>query len=445
MPVPIRKQYFKMNNYFKILEKIKHKKARIGVIGQGYVGLPLSVCFAKNGFSVTGLDVDKKKVQAINRGENYLPEMGIDRDLKKAVRQGRLRASSEIILEVKGQDVIIICVPTPVDKKKKPDISLLKKASSDIGLAEPKGKLIVNESTVAPLTTLSIVGKIITQKSRLKPGVDFFLACSPERINPGDSEHRLENTPKVVAGLGLRDLQLVKTLYKQVIKAPLVTVGSLAAAETVKMLENSYRAVNIALINELAKFCQKINIDVLEIIEAAKSKWTFQAHWPGVGVGGHCIPVDPYYLLAEAKRHGVKMPVLEKAMAENESMPRFVLDQILLVYQPGQKVLVYGLAYKRGVKDIRESPALELCRLMKKKQINFAVYDPYFRAAEVKNLGFEPGKLEAVDILVVATDHSQLKEDAKKLISKKTIIIDGRNFFKEKVGSKVIGVGRRLE
>ncbi len=434
-----------MNFFNSLLEKIKNKKAKIGIIGLGYVGLPLAVCFAKNGFQVTGLDIDKNKVKAINRGENYLKEMGINEDFKKVVREGFLKASSEIVSGCKNQDVIIICVPTPVDKKHRPNINSLKKAAKSIGLSKPLGKLIVNESTVAPSTTASIVGSIIQKESRLRRGNDFFLGCSPERINPGDLKHRLENTPKVVAGLGKEDLALTKALYEMIIKALLVTVSSLEVAETVKLLENSYRAVNIALINELAKFCQKTGLDVLEIIEAAKSKWTFQAHYPGVGVGGHCIPVDPYYLLDMAKKEGVKMPMLEKALMENESMPEFVAGYVANNYQPGSKVLVYGLSYKPGVKDVRESPAVALCQILKKRKIKFEVYDPFYTLSEIRGFGLKPcRRLTRFDLLIVATDHQQLEKDAKQIIGPKTIIIDGRNFFKKKVGKMVVGVGRRL-
>lgn len=435
-----------MKFFNQLLEKIKNKKAKIGIIGQGYVGLPLAVCFAKNGFRVTGLDVDKKKVEAINQGKNYLLEMGIDKDFKKVTKLGFLKATWNIIFGCKQQDVIIICVPTPIDDNYKPDITLLKEAAKNIGLSQPLGKLIVNESTVAPSTTASIVGGIIQKESDLQPGKDFFLGCSPERINPGDLAHQVENTSKVIAGLGKKDLILVEALYQSTIKAKLIKVSNLAAAETVKLLENSYRAVNIALINELAKFCQKFDMDVLEIIEAAKSKWTFQAHYPGVGVGGHCIPVDPYYLLDMAKKEGVKMPMLEKALVENESMPDFVAEYVTNNYRPGNKVLVYGLSYKPGVKDARESPAIVLCQILKRRKIKFEVYDPFYNAKEIEKFDLKPcRRLTKVDLLVVTTDHQQLKKDAKQIIGPKTIIIDGRNFFKKKIGKMVIGVGRKLD
>lgn len=435
-----------MKAFNQLLEKIKNKKAKIGIIGQGYVGLPLAVCFAKHGFQVTGLDIDEKKVRAINRGENYLPKMGIDSDFKKVVKKGFLRASSNIVAGCRKQDVIIICVPTPVNERRQPDISLLKKAAASIGEARPLGKLIINESTVAPLTTVSIVGSLIEKKSGLKVGLDFFLGCSPERVNPGDLTHRVENTPKIVAGLGKKDLSLVESLYRTIIKAELVKVSNLATAETVKLLENSFRAVNIALINELAEFCQEFNLDVLEIIEAAKTKWSFQAHYPGIGVGGHCIPVDPYYLLDLAARRGIKMTTLKEALAQNESMPKFILKNFLKFYQPGKSVLVYGLTYKAGVKDVRESPAMEFCHLLKTKRIKFEVYDPFYTHREIRNFGFTPcRRLKQFDLVAVATGHYQLVKDSQKIIDKDTIIIDGRNFFLKKVGKKIIGVGRKMD
>lgn len=429
-----------------LLEKIQTKKAKIGIIGQGYVGLPLAVCFAKNGFLVTGLDVNRERVKKINFGMSDLINMGIEKDLEMVVKKGRLSASTEIVSEGKKQDVLIICVPTPIDENKRPEISLLKKATLSIALTYPLGKLIVNESTVAPFTTRRIIGQTIQKKTNLIPGKDFFLGCSPERVNPGDLTHQVENTQKIVAGLAPQDLQLVKKLYGAAIKANLISVGSLEAAESVKLLENSFRAVNIALVNELAKFCQKNELDVLEIIEAAKSKWTFMAHYPGIGVGGHCIPVDPYYLIKLAADCQVKMPILGMALAQNESMPKYVLTQLLNYYSGKGSLLVYGISYKAGVRDMRESPALEFCHLLKKKKIKFEVYDPFYRVKEIKKLGLKPClKLRRFDYLVVATGHLQLTEDARKIIDKKTIIIDGRNFFTKKIGKKVIGVGRKLE
>lgn len=440
-----------MSYFDNLLKKIRNKKAQIGVIGQGYVGLPLAIAYAKNGFKVTGLDLDSAKVKAINKGISYLGGMGIEEDLKKVVKAGFLKATTKIVAGCKNQDIIIICVPTPIDLKHKPDIRLLKKAVNSIALAGPLGKLIINESTVAPLMTELIVGRVLFRKTGLWPGKDFFLGCSPERINPGDATHRVENTPKIVAGLGKKDLILMNTLYRKVIKAKLIKVGSIATAEAVKILENSYRAVNIALINELAKFCQKTNLDVLEIIEAAKSKWTFQAHYPGIGVGGHCIPVDPYYLLEQASKNGVQMPVLKNALRGNERMPAYVYSLFRKYYKKGLKILVYGLSYKKDLGDLRESPALEFCRILKNKKVNFLVYDPFFDKLKIEKLGFQPatekyksGVFNHYEILVIATGHSQLNKDIKEIVGQNAIIIDGRNFVKRKIGKIVIGIGRKL-
>lgn len=432
-----------MDSFYNLLKKIQTKKAKIGIIGQGYVGLPLAICFAKKGFQVTGLEIDSKKVKAINQGKSYLEGMGIEKDLQNVVKKGFLKATDKIITGCKEQGAIIICVQTPVTAQHRPDFGFLKQAALDIAASKPLGKLIINESTVAPSTTESVVGAIIEKKSGLKAGRDFFLGCSPERINPGDFEHQVENTPKIVSGLEKKDLQLVKALYSSVIRAPLIPVSSLAAAEASKILENCFRAVNIALVNELAKFCQKTDLDILEIIEAAKSKWSFLAHYPGIGVGGHCIPVDPYYLLEEAAKREVSLSVLEKAMAENESMPGYVLSLLAKNYSPKSSILVYGLTYKKGVKDMRESPALAFCKLLKQKNYQFEVYDPLFSVKEIQNYGLKPcRKLKRFDFLVVATDHQALAKDALKIIGKKTIIIDGRNFFKKNLGQKTIGVGR---
>ena len=419
--------------YSQLLEKIKQKKATIGVIGLGYVGLPLAILFAKKGFRVTGFLRDEAKASALARGENYLTDLDIADDLKKTIKEKSLRVVTMDTSVARKQDILIICVPTPVTHQKKPDIRAIRSVAAFLGGIELDGKLVINESTVAPGMTREVFGSLRGE---------YYLVCSPERVDPGNKEKPVSSIPKIVGGVDDNSQLLAKALYESVLDNPVVGVNSLETAEMVKMLENTYRAVNIALVNEFAKLCEASGIDVVEVINAAKTKWSFQPHYPGIGVGGHCIPVDPYYLVEYAKKKHVDLPLVSTGLRENEEMVDHVLAKVLSVYQKGLRVFVYGLAYKKNVKDIRESPAVIFCQLLKKRSIPFSVYDPFLSKKEIHDLGFESGTVSTVDILVVGTDHNQLAADAKKLIGKHTAVIDGRNFFDKKVGKGVLGVGR---
>lgn len=408
-----------MKEYKILLEKIKNKSAKVGVIGLGYVGLPLAVLFATKGFRVTGFVRKKEKLNS----------------LKEIIKNKSLDIKVTNPIDLQAQDVIIVCVPTPVDKEKKPDLTDLITVSKELSKLNLSGKLIINESTVAPFTTREIFGKITK---------NCFLACSPERVDPGNETKTTENIKKVIGGKDRESLILGKFLYEQILKSGVVEVGSLEAAEMTKMLENTYRAVNIALINEFAKLAEACGLDILEIIAAAKTKWSFQAHYPGIGVGGHCIPVDPYYLLELAKKYKVEMKVVKNGLLENEGMPQFLAEKVKNNYKKGMRVLVYGLTYKKDIDDVRESPVIILCRLLKKLGINFTVFDSLLGEKKIKELGFKPGILEITDIFIVGTDHSRLTKDYQKAIREKTLIIDGRNFFVSCKGKKVLGVGRTL-
>lgn len=418
-----------------LLQKIKNKKAKIGVIGLGYVGLPLAILFAKEGFKVTGFVRSQEKASHIGNGNNHLADPKVGKNLKKVLSGKNFSVKTSNPKDLQDQEVIIICVPTPIDENKNPDLTDLKNVGILLSKVNLENKLIINESTVAPFTTREILGNL---------GKNYFLVCSPERIDPGNSNKTVKNIKKVIGGRDKESLRLGKTLYKQILDSNIVEVKSLEAAEMTKMLENTYRAVNIALINEFAKLAEKCNIDILDVINAAKTKWSFHAHYPGIGVGGHCIPVDPHYVLELARKYDLPMKVVEEGLLENEGMPFFLFDKFMKNYKKGMKVLVYGITYKKNVNDLRESSVIEFCNLLKKEGIDFFVYDPFIPSSRIEELGFKQGGLNIVDIFIVGTDHEQIKKDCLKSIGKNTVIIDGRNSFKTKKGKVIFGIGRTL-
>lgn len=422
------------NHSEELREKIKKKKVKIGIIGLGYVGLPLAILFADKGFSVTGFVRNIQKAESIKKGERDISK-NQQSILLKAFNDGLFSINKTSVEKLQLQDVIIVCVPTPIDSEKKPDLSDLKEVVSFLSQVDLSSKLIINESTVAPFTTRTLFGGF---------NGNYYLVCSPERVDPGNLSKTTETIPKLVGGINEESSLLGKILYSQILKSDPVIVETLEVAEMSKMLENTYRAVNVSLINEFAKLADACSIDIIDVIKAASTKWSFQAHYPGIGTGGHCIPVDPYYVLSLGKAKGINMDVVADALRENEEMPRFILKKIQAVYKPNKKILIYGLAYKKNIKDIRESPVITLCNLLKEKGISFSVYEPLIEKEKVIQLGFSYGELQVVDIFVVGTDHDELSADYKKVVTENTIVIDARNFFKIKVGKKVIGVGRFL-
>lgn len=424
-----------MNRLYNILlRKIQTKKSKIGVIGLGYVGLPLAMLFAKKGFLVTGFVRDKAKKDMLAIGKSYIKDENVLEDLQKVIENKKFTPKVTNISDLQKQDVFIICVQTPVFENKKPDLRDLQEVARQLSEVDLTGKLIINESTVAPYTT----EEILDFKS------NYFLVCSPERVDPGNQKRTTEFIPKVIGGKDKESLELASTLYKEILKNDIVEVKSMEAAEMAKMLENSYRAVNIGLINEFTRLAEKCGIDMLDVINAAKTKWTFHPHYPSIGVGGHCIPVDPYYVLELAGKKNVSMKILLDGLLENEHMPEYILDKLLSVYKKRMKILIYGITYKKDVADLRESPVMLFGNLLKKKKIPFSVYDPFVSKEDIEKIGFTKGALKRTDVFVVGTGHSALAHDYKKAIDKNTIIIDGQNFFDKKIGKVVLGLGRNF-
>lgn len=420
-----------MRNKKQTLSKIRTKKSKIAVIGLGYVGLPLAILFAKKGFHVTGYAKTPKKILDIKTGNTEFTHL--NSTINRLLNTGKFSAELITSQSLKNNDIIIICLPTPVDSERKPDISSLLQVAKHLSKIPLTNKLIVNESTVAPFTTEKIYGKL---------GDKYYLACSPERVDPGVNLKSTENIPKLIGGIDKDSLEVALALYKHVIKAEIVPVKNMHTAEMSKMMENTYRAVNIALSNEFAILADSIGIDVLQVIEAAKSKWSYQAHYPGIGVGGHCIPVDPYYVIELAEEKKLTMNVVKQSLKVNESMPDYVLSKIKKYYKKGMKVLIYGITYKKNIPDLRESPVIVLCRLLEKINIEFVVFDPLVDQKTIESLNFSYSTPIRSDIFIVGTDHDKLIIDSKKCITKKTIVIDGKNFFTNPVGKMVIGIGR---
>ena len=361
-------------------DKIEARKAQICIIGLGYVGLPFAVEFARLGFRVVGLDVDEERVTAIKRGESYISDVAGDR-ITPLVTAGHLRATTDYGT-LDEADVILICVPTPFDEMKAPDLSFIVRASEGIGSYLRPGQLIVLQSTTYPGTTEEVVLPIL-ERSGLKAGVDFHLAFSPERINPGDKVFTVENTPKVVGGLTSRCSELARALLAQL--TPKVhVVSSPRVAEMTKLLENIYRSVNIALVNELALLSERMGIDIWEVIEAASTKpFGFMPFHPGPGVGGHCIPVDPYYLSWKAREYDFYTEFIELAAVVNQAMPYHVVGKISEGLNRrgkplgGVRVLILGVAFKRDVDDARNSPAQRIMELLLAQDVQVAYNDPY--------------------------------------------------------------------
>jgi len=424
-----------------LVEKIKTRRARTGVVGLGYVGLPLAVELAKAGFRTTGIDLDPRKIEAINAGQSYIPDVATA-DVRSLQQAGKLDATTDFSV-VKDLDTINICVPTPLRKTKDPDMSYIVSAVESIAEHLHPGLLISLESTTYPGTTDEVVQPLLEAKG-LKAGTDFFLAFSPERVDPGNATFHTRNVPKVVGGLTPDCLELASALYGAAVDT-IVPVSSTRVAEMVKLLENTFRAVNIGLVNELALMCDRMNIDVWEVVEAAKTKpFGFMAFYPGPGLGGHCIPIDPFYLSWKAKQSGFDPRFIELAGHINGSMPHYVVEKVADALNTkrksinGSNILIAGIAYKRDIDDMRESPALDVMGLLDAKGANVSFVDPYVAEVhgrewsgkrDVKGVEAGRGTFGRYDCIVIVTDHKTFDYDA--MVAEADLIVDTRNAIRK--------------
>src|SRR4051794_5781984 len=396
-----------------LIDRIRTRKARVGVIGLGYVGLPLVVEFARVGFDVTGFDVDAAKTDAINAGKSYIPDVA-EADLAALSASGRLRATVDMS-QLGGMDAIDICVPTPLRKTKDPDLSYIVKAVDAVVATLRPGQLVILESTTYPGTTDEVVQPML-EAGGLKADEDFLLAFSPERVDPGNALHTTRSIPKVVGGIGPASTEAASLLYGAVVST-VVPVSSTRVAEMVKLLENTFRAVNIGLVNEIALMCHKMDINVWEVIDAAKTKpFGFMPFYPGPGLGGHCIPIDPFYLSWKAKQSGFEARFIELAGQVNGAMPEYVVqrvsDALNSVKKPvnGSRIHLFGVAYKRDVNDMRESPALDIMELLMRRGAAVSFTDPYVPTLSHgghtgESVEFDKALGASFDCAVVATDH----------------------------------------
>lgn len=424
--------------------KIETNKARIAVIGLGYVGLPLAISFAQKGFKVFGLDKDLDRVSGIRRKESYILDVA-NKDLRRAVNNRSLTAGTDFSI-LQTVDVIIICVPTPLKRKYTPDISYILSAVWTIRQFLKKDTLIVLESTTYPGTTEELIRPVL-EESGLKSGKDFYLSFSPERIDPGNKKYDVTKIPKVVGGLTPYSAQLTKLLYEKIIKQ-VHLVSSAKAAEMTKLLENSFRIINIGWINEVAMMCHKMGIDVWEVIEAAKSKpFGFMPFYPGLGVGGHCIPDDPLYLYWKAKHHGFSSKFIKLAADTNSQMPSYVVNRLKAVFRekrktfPKARLLVIGVTYKKDVKDLRKAPPLRLIEILQKKQCSVDYFDPiipYLRLGNIdlKSIKLTKERLSRYDCVLIAIDHSRVNYHL--IFKHARLIFDIRNVFADKKDKKII-------
>lgn len=427
-------------NQLLLEKKILQHKAKIAIIGLGYVGLPLAVEFGKAGFDVTGIEIDKEKVKMINQGEHYIQDVK-DSELKELVKNNRMRATSNFSV-LKEIDAVAICVPTPLRKTRDPDISYILAAVEEIAKYLHKGQLIVLESTTYPGTTREIILPKLASKKFIV-GKDFYLAFSPERTDPGNREYTLKNTPKIVSGITMKCIRIASLLYKQIVER-VVTVSTTETAEIVKLLENTFRIVNVGLVNEVALICDRLKLDTWEVIDAASTKpFGFMPFYPGPGLGGHCIPVDPHYLSWKLKALNFYARFIELAGEINSKMPEFLVGKIDAALNErkksikGSKIIILGIAYKSNVSDARESPSLEVMRLLKERGGKVVYNDPYVPQVEgLKSIRLTKSSLRNADCIVITTAHSDY--DYKQIVEYARLIIDSRNATKGIESKKIV-------
>lgn len=420
-----------------LIDKIKNKKINLAVIGLGYVGLALAVEFCKNGFRVTGIDIDQQKIGTIAKGKSYIRDIP-EETIFNLVKNGLLTASSSFS-PLEKTDAAFICVPTPLNKTKDPDVSYILDAVNQIKKYLHKEQLVVLESTTYPGTTRELILPIL-EETGLKVGVDFYLAFCPERIDPGNSKYTIKNTPKLMGGITENCSHLAKLLYRQIIDS-VVSVSCSEVAEMAKLLENTFRSVNIALVNEMALMCDKLKINVWEVIDAASTKpFGFIPFYPGPGLGGNCLPVDPNYLSWRMRALNYQARFIDLATQINTQMPHYVAGKLLEAVNVylrksifGAKILILGVAYKKDVDDVRESPAIDIIRLLLEKKADVIYNDPYVPQLSIdsnimKSTNLTADLLQKVDCAVIITDHTCYDYDW--IVQSSKLILDTRNATK---------------
>ncbi|MGB9937070.1 MAG: nucleotide sugar dehydrogenase [Methanobacterium sp.] len=426
--------------YDEMLDKIKTRSAKICIVGLGYVGLPTAIFFAENEFNVNGVDLDKNKISLINKGISTIGELNLDSRLSKVVNDKKLFASDDLKKATEESDIIISIVPTPVDEFKDPDLTPIKSSGEEISKGLSKGKLVILESTVYPGVTEETLQPIL-EKSGLKAGEDFGLAYCPERYNPGDNEHGIENVSRVVGGITPKWAEITRELYQIIINKDIKVLRNIKTAEAAKVIENTQRDLNIALMNELAMIFERLDIDVMDVIDGASTKWNFNVYYPGAGVGGHCLPVDPYYLVKKAKELGYHSKVIAAGRSINDNMPLHMLNLIQDALNEKEKslknskIVVLGFSYKENVGDPRESPAKTLAKHLRWKGANVVVVDPYIKDIDSKFGVLNNDLYDALnhaDAMVLITAHNDFRsidfEKVKKLMNL-PIVVDGRRIY----------------
>ena len=426
-----------------LIDKIRSRKANVGVIGLGYVGLPLAVEFAKAGFSTVAFDIDEKKVALIESGKSYIADTTSE-DIRKLTGVGSLRATTDFD-SLEEIDTVNICVPTPLRKTKDPDLSFIVSAVDEVAERLHAGQLIILESTTYPGTVKEVVQPKLETKG-FKAGYDFYLAFSPERVDPGNKHWSTRNIPKVVGGINEESTQIAVALYEQIINA-VVPVSSTTVAEMVKLLENTFRAVNIGLANEFALMCKELKVDVWEVIDAAKSKpFGYMPFYPGPGLGGHCIPVDPFYLSWKAKQSGFESRFIDLAGDVNSAMPRYVVERIAEALNSrskaikGSHVHLFGMSYKPNVSDIRESPSIDIAFLLSQRGAVVSYSDSFVPhihegTLDLKAIPLEEVFSKGVDCAVITTDHQGI--DYEDIANRMPVIVDTRNALRGIKGNHI--------
>ncbi len=424
-----------------LLEKIESRKLKAGVVGLGYVGLPLAVEKAKAGFKTVGFDVQAEKVNLVNAGHNYIGDV-VDADLAALVQAGTLSATTDFS-HIREMDFIAICVPTPLDKHQEPDISYVRDSATEVAKYLKPGTMVVLESTTYPGTTEELIKPILEKGSGLVCGKDFYLGFSPERVDPGNRIYKTKNTPKVVGAVGEDAAEVISAMYRAVLDGEVYTVSSPAVAEMEKILENTYRNINIGLVNELARLCNEMDISIWEVIDAAKTKpYGFQAFYPGPGLGGHCIPLDPYYLTWKAREYGFHTTLIENSMVINDSQPEYCVERAMHILNRekkainGAKILMLGVAYKQDIDDYRESPAIRVYKEIKRVGAQVEYYDPW--VTSFKNMYGESGTsipqltpevVAEYDLVMVTCAHTNV--DYAMVQANAKAIFDTKNAMKD--------------